>query len=292
MNFYYFGGHIGSGQISRLEQSHFAGVMFTYDATQGDIFTLVARDIRSTEKIKYLIAIRPYSISPQYICMINQSIHSIMPNRLQINFISGYIKDHESDFGGILGSVNDSSSRADRSNYMIEYIDELNTMNGNKNNEHPVDFYVSTTNEHVLESVQKHKNKIILPYRDYKNGYWTSINQHDHQFIGPEFNLGDTEVMLAVTPIIRKTKEELDLLEDYAKRPIWRKGEKSVTVNDAAFFTYEEFDLFVQQLESNGINHMLINAVPHSESDNLIDFIKHYKELRGINNNPSVRKIT
>lgn len=281
MNFYYFGGYIGSGQISRLEQSHFSGVMFTYDATQGDIFTLVARDIKYTEKIKYLVAIRPYSISPQYICMINQSIHSIMPNRLQINFISGYIKDHESDFGGILGSVNDLSSRADRSNYMIEYIDEINTMNGNKENNHPLDFYVSTTNEHVLESVQKHNNKIILPYRDYKNGYWTSIDKNDQQFVGPEFNLRDTEVMLAVTPIIRKTKEELNLLDGYAKRPVWRKGEKSVTVNDVGYFTNEEFHDFVINLENDGINHMLINAVPHSESDGLIDFIKQYQELKG-----------
>lgn len=283
MNFYYFGGHIGSGQISRLEKSHFAGVMFTYDATQGDIFTLVARDIKVTEKIKYLVAIRPYAISPQYICMVNQSMHSIMPNRLQINFISGYIKDHESDFGGIVGSVNDLSSRADRSNYMIEYINEINTMRGNKENSHPLDFYVSTTNEHVLPVVQKHNNKIILPYRDYKNKYWTSVDSNGSQFRGPDFDLGDTEVMLAVTPIIRKTKDELDLLDGYAKRPVWRKGEKSVTVNDVGYFTYEEFDDFVARLQDDGINHMLINAVPHSESDRLIDFIKHYKELKGTN---------
>jgi alkanesulfonate monooxygenase SsuD/methylene tetrahydromethanopterin reductase-like flavin-dependent oxidoreductase (luciferase family) len=281
MNFYYFGGYIGSGQISRLEESHFSGVMFTYDATQGDIFTLIARDIKHSEKIKYLVAIRPYSISPQYLCMINKSINSIMPNRLQINLISGYIKDHEADFGGIIGKVNDLSSRVDRSNYMIEYIDEINSMPGNKTSKYPLDFYVSTTNEYVLKVVQKNKNKIILPYRDYKNGYWMVIDEHESQFAGPDFKLGDTEVMLAVTPIIRKTKEELDLLGGYAKRPVWRKGEKSVTVNDVGYFTYEEFDDFVTGLEADGINHMLINAVPHSESDGLIDFIKHYKELKG-----------
>jgi hypothetical protein len=55
----------------------------------------LARDIDLTKKIKYMIALRPYNISPQYLTMINQSINQIMPDRLQINFISGYIKPHE-----------------------------------------------------------------------------------------------------------------------------------------------------------------------------------------------------
>jgi alkanesulfonate monooxygenase len=123
MEFYYFGGYFDEGFISRLEESGFSGVMFTYDSTQGDMFTQIARDIKHTEKIKYLVAIRPYTISPQYICMINNSINKIMPGRLQINLISGYIKDHEANFGGIIGDTNDSSSNIDKSKYIINYLE-------------------------------------------------------------------------------------------------------------------------------------------------------------------------
>lgn len=276
MEFYYFGGSFGAGQITRLDNSNFSGVMFTYDSTQGDMFTQIARDIKLTEKIKYLVAIRPYSISPQYLCMINQSMNSIMKDRLQINLISAYIKDHEKDFGGILGEVNDSSDRIARSNYMIEYIDVLNTMPGNLKYKDKLDFYVSTTNEHVFSTIKKYDNKIILPYRDYKNGYWTVINEAGSQLPGNSFNLKDTKVMVAITPVIRKTQAELDSLTEYAKRPVWRAGEKSATVTDIEYFTYEQFDAFVKKLESEGIHHLLMNGWPVEERDIIIDFIKTY----------------
>lgn len=282
MEFYYFGGNTRGDLIPMLEQSNFSGVMFTYDATQGDIFTHVAKDIKNTKRIKYLIAIRPYAISPQYICMINQSIQTIEKNRLQVNFISGYIKDHEKDFGGIVGEINDSSSRIDRSNYMIEYLNVLNNMPINKNNDTKLDFYVSTTNEYVFDFIKRNQNKIILPYRDYKNGYWTISNNKGGQMPGDAFSLSDINCMIAITPIIRETQEELNLSDSYAQRPVWRKGERANVVTDIEYFTYEQFDSFVKKLESEGIHHMLLNGWPEIERENIIKFIKKYTELAAI----------
>lgn len=278
MKFYYFGGKFLDGHISRLEQSHFDGVMFVYDVINGDMFTKIARDIKTNEKIKYLVAIRPYTISPQYLCMINNSINSIMPNRLQINLISGYIKEHEQKFGGILGSVNDSSSRIDRSNYLIDYFKTLNTMNGNKIKS-PLDFYVSATNEYVFNETLEHDNKIILPYRDYKNGYWTIVKKNGQQDKGSAFDFRGRKIMLAITPIIRKTQEELDKSEEYAKRPAWKSGENPGKVTDIEYFTYEEFDNFIKELEKNGITEILMNGHQEQERERLISFIKEYREL-------------
>lgn len=278
MKFYYFGGNFNEGEITTLEQSHFDGVMFVYDSVLGDVFTKIARDIRQNEKIKYLVAIRPYTISPQYLCMINKSIGSIMPNRLQINLISGYIKDHEKDFGGILGSVNDSSDRIERSNYLIDYVNMLNTMPGNKTKPF-LDFYTSTTNEYVFNATAEYDNKIILPYRDYKNRYWTVIEGDRGEDIGSSFNINNRKIMLAITPIIRKTQQELDKSEEYAKRPVWKNNEKQGRVTDIEYFTYEEFHSFIQELKAQGINEILMNGHKQEERKILISFIKEYREL-------------
>jgi hypothetical protein len=290
MEFYYFGGYFDDGFISKLEESGFSGVMFTYDSTQGDMFTQIARDIKQTEKIKYLVAIRPYTISPQYLCMINRSINKIMPGRLQINFISGYIKDHESSFGGIIGETNDSSSNIDKSKYIINYLDVLNTMPGNQNDYLKLDFYVSTTNQYVLPAAQKYNNKIILPYKYYRLGFATE--NFESEISGNEIDLKDTKVMLAITPVFRKTEEDLKLLDGYVVRPVWRKGEKVLRmggnhdpVSDIAYFTYEQFDNFVDELEKNGINQLLMNAWPPEETDVVIEAIKEYtkrKELESV----------
>jgi hypothetical protein len=268
MKFYYFGGSFEHGLISRLEESNFDGVMFTYVPHQGDIFTKIARDIKLTEKIKYLVAIRPYTISPQYLCMIGQSIDSIMSNRLQINLISGHIKENEKDFGGIVGEPNDLSDGVDRSNYLIDYIESIDQMK--KNNiasANSLDFYVSTTNEYVLEATKKYHNKIIFPYQDYKNGRWTVWNEEHKRFQkGGPIDISNSNVMMALTPVIRRNEEKLNAVD------------RTHYAHDTAYFTHEQFHNLVQKLEKENVHGILMNPYPLSELQNLVQFIKNYTE--------------
>jgi hypothetical protein len=290
MKFYYFGGVFQEDSpesAHRLEKNNFSGVMYTYDPTQGDMFVRVARDLRLNEKIKYLVAVRPHTISPQYLNAISQSVSEIMENRLQINIVPGYIKDHEQLIGGIVGKVNDLSTSLERSKYTIDFIEALGKMikniehstNGeNEPLKNSLDVFISTTNSYVLESVKKYNNKIILPYHIYKRGFWSDV--HKGPSVKIPIDIKDTEVMITMTPIIRKTEEELGSLHDYALRPIWRKGEVSKVIDDAEYFTHESFDEFINTLEQDGINHLLINAVPRQEKNVIIPFIKQYVDSR------------
>ncbi len=279
MKFYYFGGTFNQTDTledtSTLNKHNFDGVMFTYDATQGDMFVRTAREMKLNEKIKYLIAIRPYTISPQYLQTIHDSMNEIDPGRLQLNFIAGYIKDHENHINGIVGDINDSSDSIDKSNYMIRFLDTLNNMTINKK---PLDFYVSTTNSYVFDQTRKHNNKIILPYNIYKRGFWSDVNKDPSSKI--PLDTKGVEIMLTMTPIIRETEEELKSLTNYALRPIWKKGEISKVLDDVEYFTHDSFHEFVKTLEGNGINHLLINAVPRAESKVIIPFIKQYVQSR------------
>ena len=279
MNFYYFGGHFTDNysleKASILDKHHFYGVMFTYDATQGDMFVRTARDIKLDEKIKYLVAIRPYTISPQYLYTIYDSINEIMEDRVQINFIAGYIKDSEADVGGIVTEINDKSSTIERSKYLIDFIKTLNKMSKNRKNKKLLDFYVSATNNYILSAAKEYNNKVILPYNAYKRGFWFDSNNQK-----TDIDIKNIEVMLAITPIIRKTEEELNLLTNYALRPVWQKGETPVVTNDIEYFTYESFNKFIEDLKKNGINNLLINAVPAKEVHTIVPFIKQYVESK------------
>jgi hypothetical protein len=291
MKFYYFGGVMGdplnSKSPSNLNKNHFSGVMFTHDIPEGDMFVKTAKDININESIKYLVAIRPYTISPQYLSMINRSMDKIDRGRLQINLISGYIKDHEDGVGGIVGNITDKSSALDRSNYMIEFLKVLNEMDQDKespgywrdpSHENKLDVYVSTTNSYVFEAAKKYGHKIILPYHIYARRGWSDFLKDPS--ISIPLELDGMEIMLAITPIIRETEEELNLLTNYAMRPVWQKGEIPKVVLDVAYFTHEQFDDFVNTLEKRGINHLLINAVPSEEVEVIVPFIKQYVESR------------
>lgn len=72
MKFYYFSGgdHIKEGRVKKLEKNGFTGVLFTYDPMAGDYLTRIAQDCENTQKIKYMVAMRPQAVSAQYLCMI------------------------------------------------------------------------------------------------------------------------------------------------------------------------------------------------------------------------------
>lgn len=278
MKYYLFGGSINSEVFKETFKDGFDGVMFTYDLDQLDIFTYLASQNYKNDKIKCLVAIRPYTISPQYLYMINKSMQKIFPNQLQINFIQGYTKEHEKDFGGIVGEVNDMSNTIEKSNYLINYLDVLNTMQKNDKNEYPLDFYVSTSNKYVMEAVQKYDNKIILSYAKYKNKHWVREKLPTGKIVYKDpIDLKNTKVMLAITPILRKKREDFkDLPDTYVNRPVWREGEISETVSDVAYFTYEEFGYFLNELEKEGITEILMNAYPVREYPVIKHFLKNY----------------
>lgn len=275
MKFYYFGGSLEyKDQMSDLEALGFKGVLFTYVPHQGDIFTWMAHNIDKTKKIKYMVAIRPHTISPQYLSMINKTIQKICPDRLQINLIAGHIKPDEIDFGGIVGEVTDRSSVKDRVNYMIQYLESLNSMNTD------LDFYVSCTNPYAFNAAASYDNKIILPYCDYKNGYFSHKKANGQVVPGEKLNIDGKKIMLAVSPIIRETQNLIDL--DFPKNVSRRTyhgveylDRERFTV-DTEYFTYKEFCVFVKDLESKGIEEVLFNSYSHEERNNLIDFTARY----------------
>jgi hypothetical protein len=175
MDYYYFNGgnHIALGRMPILEDYGFTGALFIYNAWAFDYFTLLARDIDLTKKIKYMVALRPYNISPQYLTMINQSInHFIMPNRLQINFIAGHIKPHEKEQGDTTMTtvIHDLSSNVDRSNYLIAYLKELKSKlkEGVIYNNSFVDSFVTTSNQYIYDAAVEYGYPMIIGYTDYK----------------------------------------------------------------------------------------------------------------------------
>lgn len=275
MNFYFFNTHLED--ISELVDSNFYGGLFIYDVPLGDRFTKIARIIDSDIEMKYLVAIRPYVVSPQYLSMLYNSVNEIHPGRLQINIVSGsgdiqrevkrtrteYLMNENKDFGGILGPVTDLSSNIDRSNYLIEYVDMLNTLNTNL-----PDFYVSVTNEYVFDVAKRNKNKIIIPYAMYKY---------------KKFDISNMNTMVAIKPILRETEEELDQLPK--PTGIWNKYHGQYDRKDYDYFTYHEFAELMNQFKANGITEVLISSCkiediynpPPLEKYHIINFVKKYK---------------
>lgn len=177
-----------------LQYRKFDGVMYPYVIYNNDYFTKISR-IMEKNDFKYIVAIRPHAISPQYLSMICSSINEINNNVLAINFITGWIYEEEKGFGGILSEINDNSSNIERSNNMLEYTKEFKRISNNR-------FYVSTTNDEVFNFCAENNFPMIIPYSLYK------VNK---------FNLTDKKYIISICPVIGDDKPDNMDLENFSE---------------------------------------------------------------------------
>lgn len=251
MKIYFFGAEMH--YIDTIYEHGFDGALFLFNAISGDKFVQVARmmdlelDKKYNKDFKYMIALRPYAMSPQYLCMINQSIFDMTRKNLQINLISGYTKEEEKHVGGIIGSVNDLSTSIDKSNYMIEFMHAINKMN-----KYVPDLYISTTNEYTHNVANQYKYKTIVPYSKYISSAFE--------------NMDNKRTMISIGPILRKTEQDFEEL-----------GELSIP-SDSKYFTYNEFNDFLNSLKAQGFEEVIIFSWPDQERENILSFVKQYKE--------------
>lgn len=229
----------------KLEDIGFTGILFPWGSMGDDYFTHIANKMDVTKKIKYMVAIRPYAVSPQYLCKVNRSMNKISNNRILINFVTGWVYDEEKNVGGIVQEVNDLSSNIERSNYMINYLKTLNTMKDDL-----PDFYLSVTNQFVFEASKN--NKSIIPYS------WYKVNM---------FDLDPKNSMIHVAPIIRDSQKEIEDLD------------KTSFGQDTEFFVKDQFKRFIYKLQEKSFDGVLIsNSLSELETENILKVMQEIKE--------------
>lgn len=251
MNFYLINPYFEL--LTEMEDAGIIGTLLTYHSKESDYFIKVAKDIDIHKKIKYMVAIRPHLISPEYLVRINQSIREISEgNRLQINLVSGAVDDEEYEMDKTLGPVTNKSTTEERSNYLIEYIKLLNKLP----EQEKIDYYVSATNDFTIEAASVYNDKMIIPY---------------HKYIHEKHNLRNRRVMVYLAPVLRKTQEELDNLtgNGYDLKHI-----------EEIKFTYEGMSNLLNQLKEEGIREMMLSAWNAEDIKINIDFIREYNKKK------------
>jgi hypothetical protein len=253
MKIYYFGGTIE--MVDMLHENGFDGNLFLSGSSNPDDFVKIARFMDAKKDFKYMVAMRSYTISPQYLSLICQSFKIMSLDKIQINLLAGHVRENEKGVGGIVGPINDLSSSIEKSNYMIEFLETMHNMKLYK-----PDLYVSCTNKYTYDIAKKYNYKMILPYSKYfEKAYGDNIDLKN--------------VMISFGPIIKENGEYPDI--NINEEP-----------QDQGFYTTDSLTLFLDNLKESGVSGVLIarrhtSSRPPSllqlESDKLIKFVKNYK---------------
>ncbi len=256
MKIYYFGGTIK--MVDMLHENGFDGNLFLSGSTHADDFVKIARFMDAKKDFNYMVAMRSYTISPQYLTLICKSFEQMFLNKIQVNLIAGHVKENEKNTGGIVGPINDLSSKIEKSKYMIEFLETMHNMQLNEL--YKPDLYVSCSNKYTYDIAKKYNYKIILPYSKYFNKEYGD-------------NIDLKGVMISFGAIIKENGEYPDInINEEAQ--------------DQGFYTTDSLTLFLDNLKKSGVSGVLI-ARRHTshrppsllelESDKLIKFVKNYK---------------
>jgi alkanesulfonate monooxygenase SsuD/methylene tetrahydromethanopterin reductase-like flavin-dependent oxidoreductase (luciferase family) len=117
--------------VSTLDSFGYYSVLLPYHNHLADFLILSARDVSSTERIKYNIAIRPSEISAEACARQVHSFNKIESNRLMLNIIYGSPEQIEGrddllkNRGEVKQSANEFIERLSRNNLVIKSKTEI-----------------------------------------------------------------------------------------------------------------------------------------------------------------------
>lgn len=111
--------------INELNDAGYYSSLFTVHSKASDYVPKLAYSFDLNHKIKYMIAFRPYLLSPQYFKMLIKGFDEIQQDRVLVNLVHGQIGDYE-NFDGIMDLNDNLFDSNNRRKYLERFVETLN----------------------------------------------------------------------------------------------------------------------------------------------------------------------
>jgi hypothetical protein len=112
-----------------LEEVGYESVLLTFNSEHPDYFIKSAVALIPGNKLKYMIALRPYHVSPQFCAMMTEGYNQIDQNRLIFNWVAGDF-DQRSDEGkqfDVFGETESTDTIVKRTTFLRRFVELYNS---------------------------------------------------------------------------------------------------------------------------------------------------------------------
>lgn len=235
----------------KLNKSGYYSLLLVYHSKLSDMLLKSALIAKKEESIKYMIAMRTYAISPEYMSMIVKAYNEIFPNKLMLNIVSGDIHKEENSIENLLWiseSLNNPEKRLNYTNdWMLKFLDLC---------QKDIPEIVMGGHSDYTRKMCNKFNATHLSMIDMYNKY-SKINN----------KIINKKQMVSLSILIRDTKKEsVDYINVNGK------------INDfdmVLLGNEEEILLDIKNLEKNGVTDIIISRYLNDpEEDRVHSFIK------------------
>ena len=253
--------------VTQKNNAGYESILFTYKDFQPDYFLKAAGTINPEEKIKYMFAVRPYTVSAHYLAMMAQAFHEICPDRLILNIVSGETNG-EGDPDPCFDVDIDISSPKGRLDYVPGWLDKFVNC---KTLVNKPEIIVSTKNNLLIEKTKHNTDKILCMYDDYLDYQDQYLLNYKKIMVSGHLVLMDTDEKAEyLAEEISKGSPKLKKRQFYGtidtvKKKILNMATEGIT--DVLFNTY---GLAQEKSVHAGKTIMVKKAIEYPEFDKLI----------------------
>ena len=239
----------------QLDKYNYYSMLLTYHSKNSDLLikSLLAAD--KNINLKFMLAIRTYAISPEYLSMVCDSYNQSFPNKLILNVASGDIHSEENSINDIpmFGQYLDTPEK--RLNYTEEWTKKFIEICSNK---YLPELFMAGHSNKTREMANKfnatHISMLDMHIKYLKEN--TSINKKQ---------------LIALSILIR---DNVDEAEDFYKKNNTMGAENWTLVGNTEKIKKEILDL-----QNLGITDILISQCPNDNQVNLIhELVKELSE--------------
>jgi len=218
-----------------LDYHGYYSFLSVYHSKLPDYWIKIANIINPEHKIKYMIAMRTYAISPEYCAMMCEAFNEISPNRLILNVAAGDMKSDETSVSDVVAVSNLLTTHEDRVKYTTEWLEKFTTLPILKNKPEIV---VSGASAGSISNANKYADGHLSMYLNYKNNLKDLIKTN--------------KKVVLITVIIRDSKEDAEQVYNLISE---------AEARSCFFGTENEIIDQLKGMKEDGITDILITGV-------------------------------
>lgn len=260
MNFHYMSLFEDNSRDALIEISNtvhevgYKSLLLVYDSFLDNAVVTVANTINKEHTFKYIIAVRTYSLSPEYLATIYETFEKIAPGRVTFNVIPGNIKFQETSLRDVVFIEDRIQTIEQRDQYTLEWLKKYNVLSLRKKlpplmlSGHSIDFQKACIEYGITN---------IMQLSDYLDQYNNGLLKNKNQMVS---------VAILNDNLIGKNNTYLNkVLESH----------KGTTISGNSDFIYKEILKLKEKEVSDILIHQLPSSHPSSEIHNIIkDIVK------------------
>lgn len=231
--------------INKLEDTGYKSVLLLFGTKMSDYWIKAARTLNTSHKIKYMFAMRPYAVSPEYCYMMSKSMNQIDPNRVMLNLVSGEFYPEEVEPTAFDGTDMQIDEKEKRRLYTRKFVKKFLEISAHDPNRPTI--LISGAAPTAVRTAKDYGDYSLFMYADF---------MHDQKTFS-----GMKRKMISFSLLIRDTQEEAnEAIRDLS----------DIDKMNTIAGTKESFIDMIKYLQECGIDDILIDRT-HCETN--VDYI-------------------